>query len=265
MTTALFPGVPGWAIATAIGLFGACIGSFLNVVIHRLPRDQSLIRPRSSCPNCHRMIPGYENVPIVSWLLLRGRCRGCGASISARYVMVEALTAALAVACAWKFGLTPQAFLLFALMSALVAVAFIDWEHMIIPDGISLGFLVVGLVAAPFCGPGIWPAVLGAVVGGGTLLIVAVAWEKLRGIEAMGGGDIKLMAAVGAFLGAVDAALIIFLGSFLGALFGAVLLRRDATARIAFGTFLSAATVLVAFFGDSAIRWYLETVGLASR
>jgi leader peptidase (prepilin peptidase)/N-methyltransferase len=176
-------------------------------------------------------------------------------------VLVELAVTLLALICARQFGVTLQALLMFALLAALLAVALIDWEHMIIPDGISLGFLALGLLVSPIVGPGIVRSLVGAVVGGGLLLVVAVAWEKLRGVEAMGGGDIKLMGAVGAFLGAVDALLVIFLGAFLGALFGTVLLRRNAQARIAFGTFLSAATFLVVFFGDAAIAWYLRAVG----
>lgn len=261
MQSDLFPGVPAWAIAAAILVFGGCIGSFLNVVIHRLPRKQSLLWPGSACPRCGRPIRPYENVPVLSWLMLRGRCRGCKARISPRYLLVELVVALLSVVCAWQFGLTLQALLMFALLAALLAVALIDWEHMIIPDGISLGFLALGLLVSRIAGLGILNSLIGAVVGGGLLLVVAVAWEKLRGIEAMGGGDIKLMAAVGAFLGAVDALLVIFLGAFLGALFGTVLLRRNAQARIAFGTFLSAATFLVVFFGDVAVAWYLRAVG----
>jgi leader peptidase (prepilin peptidase)/N-methyltransferase len=264
MTTELFPFAPAWSIAAGIAWFGACIGSFLNVVIHRLPRKQSLLWPRSACPSCERPIPPYENVPVLAWIFLGGRCRGCKAPITPRYVFVEIGVAGLAIVCAWQFGITLQALLMFALLAAMLAVALIDWEHMIIPDGISLGFLVLGLLVSPIAGPGIVKALIGAVAGGGLLLVVAVAWEKLRGVEAMGGGDIKLMAAVGAFLGAIDALLIIFLGAFLGALFGTVLLRRDAQARIAFGTFLSAATFLVVFFGDAAIGWYLRAVGFGS-
>ena len=241
---------------TAVAFFGACVGSFLNVVIHRVPRGESIVSPPSACPKCGHRIRPWQNVPIVSWLLLRGRCAGCKASISWRYPAVELLGALLAVGCAWRFGFTFEALALFALLAAMLAVAFIDWEHMIIPDPISVGFLVLGLVLAPFTGPGILPAVVGAVVGGGLLLLVGVLWKKARGVDAMGGGDVKLMAAVGAFLGTLEVLLVIFLGAFLGALVGAVVLRRTGQARIAFGTFLAAATVIVVFVGDDLIAWY---------
>jgi leader peptidase (prepilin peptidase)/N-methyltransferase len=251
----------GWLLGW-VALVGACVGSFLNVVIHRLPRGLSLLRPPSACPACGARVAPYDNVPVVSWLLLRGRCRRCRARISPRYFAVELGTALLAVGCVWRFGFTVQGAALFALLCAMEAVALIDWEHMVIPDSISLGFLVFGLALSPWVGPGLPASLLGVVAGGGLLLVVAVLWKKARGIDAMGGGDIKLMAAVGAFLGAVDALLVIFLGAALGALVGALVLRREGQARIAFGTFLSAATFVIVFFGDALVDWYLRTSGL---
>lgn len=243
----------GWAIALVLG---ACVGSFLNVVIHRVPRGQSIVSPPSSCPSCGHRIRPWENLPVLGWIFLRGRCAGCRATISWRYPAVEALTALLAVGCVVRFGVTFEAVVLFALLAAMVAVAFIDWEHMIIPDPISVGFLVLGLVVSPFVGPGILAAVIGAVAGGGLLLLVGELWRKARGVDAMGGGDVKLMAAVGAFLGAPGALLVIFLGAFLGAIVGTVLLHRTGQARIAFGTFLAAATAIVVFVGDDLVQWY---------
>jgi len=243
-----FDALPPAAVWALVAFVGACAGSFLNVVIHRVPRGGSIVAPPSACPQCgHRL---------RAWLILRGRCSGCSAAIHWRYPVVEALGALLAVGCMARFGPSFEALALFALLAAMLAVAFIDWEHMIIPDPISLGFLVLGLVLAPFTGPGILPAVTGAVVGGGLLLLIGVLWQKLRGIDAMGGGDIKLMAAVGAFLGAVEVLLVIFLGAFLGALVGSVVLRRTGESKIAFGTFLAAATVIVVFVGDDLVTWY---------
>lgn len=248
-----FPPASLW-IAAAI--FGACVGSFLNVVIHRVPRGESIVTPPSACPSCERKIRPWENLPLISWLALRGRCAGCGTSISWRYPAVELLGALLAAGCLWRFGPSFEALAFFALLAAMLAIAFIDWEFMIIPDPISLGFLVIGLALAPFTGPGLVEGVVGALAGGGLLLGVGVLWKKMRGIDAMGGGDIKLMAAVGAFLGAIEVLLVIFLGAFLGALVGAVVLRRTGQARIAFGTFLAAATVIVVFVGDDLVSWY---------
>jgi leader peptidase (prepilin peptidase)/N-methyltransferase len=241
---------------------GAAIGSFLNVVIYRVPRRLSIVRPPSSCPQCDHRIPAWWNIPVLSWLLLRGHCRWCRARIPARYPLVELLVALLALACLWRFGFTLQAASVFVLLAALVAVAWIDWEHMIIPDAISLGFLVLGLALSPFTGPGLLNSLLGALGAGGLLLLLGVIWQKTRGVDGMGGGDIKLMAAVGAFLGLVPGLLVIFLGAFLGAAYGVVLLRKGGQAKVAFGTFLSLATVLVVFFGPWLIDWYLGALHL---
>ena len=248
--------LPSTFLWIAAAFLGASVGSFLNVVIHRVPRGQSIVSPPSACPKCERRIRPWENLPLISWLALRGRCAGCGTSISWRYPLVELLGALLALGCLWRFGPTFEALAFFALLAAMLAIAFIDWEFMIIPDPISLGFLALGLALSPFTGPGILPALVGALVGGGLLLMVGVVWKKMRGIDAMGGGDIKLMAAVGAFLGAIEVLLVIFVGAFLGALVGAIVLRRTGQAKIAFGTFLAAATVIVVFVGDDLIAWY---------
>lgn len=242
-----------WAVTA---MFGACVGSFLNVVIHRVPRGQSIVTPPSACPKCHRKLRPWENVPVLGWMALRGRCAGCHESISIRYPIVETAGSVLAVTCLWQFGATVQALTMFALLAAMLAVAFIDWEFMIIPDGISLGFLVLGLGLSPFVGPGLLASSIGAVAAGGLLLAVGWLWEKLRGVEAMGGGDVKLMAAVGAFLGAVPALLVIFVGAFFGAVIGVILMRREGQARIAFGTFLAAGTVVVVFVGEPFLHWY---------
>jgi leader peptidase (prepilin peptidase)/N-methyltransferase len=239
-----------------VGVVGACVGSFLNVVIHRVPRGESIVTPPSACPRCHRRLKPWENLPILGWLALRGRCAGCHQPISPRYPAVESAGLLLALACFWHFGATVQALLFFALLAAMLAVALIDWEWMIIPDGISLGFLGLGLLVSPFFGPGLWQSLLGVAAGGGLLLVVGALWQKLRGVEAMGGGDVKLMAAVGAFLGAIPALLVIFLGAFFGAVVGAVCLRRQGQARVAFGTFLALATAVVVFVGEDLIHWY---------
>ena len=261
LETALGPGI---ALSVLVFALGAVIGSFLNVVIYRVPRHLSIVRPPSSCPSCEHRIPAYWNIPLLSWLFLRGRCHFCHNRIPIRYPLVELLSAVLALGCLWRFGPTLQAASVFALLAALVAVAWIDWEHMIIPDAISLGFLVLGLALAPFTGPGLLNALLGAAAAGGLLLLMGVIWQKTRGVDGMGGGDIKLMAAVGAFLGPVPSLLVIFVGAFLGALYGVVLLRKGGQAKVAFGTFLSMAAVLVIFFGPWLIDWYLGAIRLGS-
>lgn len=250
---------PNWIYLPAL-VFGSCVGSFLNVVIHRVPRGESVVSPPSSCPACGHRIRAWENVPVLGWLFLGGRCSACSSRISARYPLVELATGLLSVASLWWFGPTLDAALSFVLLAAMLAVAFIDWEHMIIPDPISLGLLVVGLAVSPWTRTGLVGALIGAAVGGGLLLLVGVLWEKLRGVEAMGGGDVKLMAAAGAFLGLGSVLLIIFVGAFLGAVTGAILLRRGGQSRIAFGTFLAAATGIVVFAGPDLIHWYLSTL-----
>jgi leader peptidase (prepilin peptidase)/N-methyltransferase len=243
-----------------VGVLGACIGSFLNVVIHRVPLGRSVVSPPSSCPACGHRIRPWENLPVVGWILLRGRCSACSVRISPRYPAVELSTALLAAASFHVFGLSLEAASSFVLLACMLAVAFIDWEHMIIPDPISLGLLLLGLAISPWSNIGWTGAVLGALIGGGLLLVVGVAWERLRGVEAMGGGDVKLMAAAGAFLGTGSVLLIIFLGAFLGAVVGTVMLRRRGQAKIAFGTFLAAATLIVVFVGPDFIDWYLTTL-----
>ena len=250
---------PAWIYLPTL-VFGACVGSFLNVVIHRVPRGISVVTPPSACPSCgHRLRP-WENVPVLGWLFLRGKCSECGSSISMRYPLVELTTGLLAVASLWWFGPTLDAFMSFVLLASMLAVAFIDWEYMIIPDQISVGLLVLGLALSPWSSAGIIGSLTGALVGGGLLLFVGYVWEKLRGVEAMGGGDVKLMAAAGAFLGIGGVLLIIFVGAFLGSIVGSVMLRRSGQAKIAFGTFLAAATVIVVFAGPDFIEWYLSTL-----
>jgi leader peptidase (prepilin peptidase)/N-methyltransferase len=249
-------------LSALVAVFGACLGSFLNVVVHRVPRGISVVTPPSRCPDCHALIRPWDNVPVLGWLWLRGRCRHCKAGISPRYPLVEAAVAALAVVCLLQFGPTLRGVGAFVLLAGLLAIALIDWEHMLIPDPISLGLLGIGLLLSPLNGVGWLRALVGAVAGGGLLLLVAWAWEKARKVEAMGGGDIKLMGAVGAFLGATGALLTIFLGALLGAVYGTVVLRRGGQARVAFGTFLSAAAFVVVFFGDALVIWYLRLAGL---
>jgi leader peptidase (prepilin peptidase)/N-methyltransferase len=243
-----------------VGLFGLLIGSFLNVLIHRLPRDESPWRGRSHCPHCQRTVRWYENVPVLSWLVLRARCAGCHQAISWRYPLVELLTAACAVVCVQVFGLTALAAAYFLFVATLLAIAWIDWEHMIIPDELSLGVMVLGaLLSITILPIGIWQALLGAVAGAGFIQLVAVVYRKTRGAEGMGFGDVKMAGMIGAFLGPVSVLLTIFLAAFLGSVFGVALMARGAGKRsmVAFGTFLAASAVLVLFFGDAATQWYV--------
>jgi leader peptidase (prepilin peptidase)/N-methyltransferase len=243
-----------------LGVLGAMVGSFLNVVIHRVPRGVSVVTGGSHCPQCEKPIRPWDNVPILSWLWLRGRCRACGAPISARYPTVEALTAALFVVTGWWApSLVALAFML-PFVSAMVVITFIDHDHMIIPDSITIPGMAAGIAAA-FLGAAVRPAqaVVGLIVGGGGLLAVAVAYRAATGRHGVGGGDIKLLGMVGAFLGPVGAFLTIMVGSVAGTLFACALMlrgRASRTAELPFGTFLAPGAVLVLFLGARIVDVY---------
>jgi len=182
-------------------LFGATLGSFLNVVICRLPEDQSIVKPRSRCPACGQSISWYDNIPILSFFLLRRRCRGCGEKISWRYPLVEFVTAALASALWWRWGLSKEMAVHFAFSASLVAVTFIDIDHRIIPNEISLPGILIGF-ACSFLWEGMWKdSLIGLLAGGGGLLLVSMLYSLIRGREGMGMGDVKLLAMLGAWLG----------------------------------------------------------------
>jgi len=240
---------------------GACVGSFLNVVIHRLPREESIVRPGSRCPDCGRPIKPWENVPLLGFMLLRGRCSGCGARISWRYPGVELLTALgfalIARADGFGFPLLRDA----AFFSILVPVAFIDIDHRIIPDELSLGGLAAGLALA-FLPGGDWRGSLaGAALGGGVLYATAALYEKATGREGMGGGDVKLLAMIGAFLGWRGALLTLFLGSLLGVAGGVCAMRKGRDGlktAIPFGPYLCVAALLSRYGGG----WFWRFVAI---
>jgi leader peptidase (prepilin peptidase)/N-methyltransferase len=220
VTTDAATGLPAAFVLVVVAAFGAVIGSFLNVVIHRVPREESIAFPASHCPSCDAAIRPYDNIPVVSWAVLRGRCRSCRTHISARYPAVELLTAALFGLTYLHSGLSLSLPFDLAFVAAVIALVFIDAEHMILPNVITYPGVAVALVARLFvhnlygvgglcvahaCPP-FWTlsvanSVLGALVGGGFLWLVGWVWERMRGVEAMGLGDVKMMFMVGAFLG----------------------------------------------------------------
>ncbi len=242
------------------GIVGALIGSFLNVCIYRLPRGESLIWPSSRCPSCGRPVAVYDNIPLFGYLFLGGRCRYCRTLIPLRYPLIEAVTAAGFLVILWVFGLTWSAALYAILFSALLVVAGTDLSHKIIPDVITLPGILVGLGGAATVLPvGILNAVLGVLVGGGLLWALAWASPYLFGKEGMGGGDIKLLGMVGAFLGWKPALLTIMIGSLAGSivgigLIGSGLLKRDEY--IPFGPFLVVGALISLFFGQPLLDWY---------
>jgi leader peptidase (prepilin peptidase)/N-methyltransferase len=272
-------GLPVWLLAAFVAALGAIIGSFLNVVIHRVPREESIAFPASRCPSCGTAIRPYDNIPVVSWAVLRGRCRSCRAPISARYPAVELLTAALfALTYVLHSGLTLSLPFDLAFVAAIVALVFIDAEHMILPNvitypGFALALLaravVPNLYGVASFGDGQVPAwllslggaVLGALVGGGFLWLVGWLWERLRGVEAMGLGDVKMMLMVGAFLGWPLTLLTIFVGVLTGSVAGVAAMarrgERDMQMLLPFGIFLGIGSLVSLLFGTQIIDWYV--------
>ena len=271
-----------------IAILGAIIGSFLNVVIHRLPRGQSIVFPNSACPACGAAIHAYDNIPIVSYIVLGGHCRACQAPITVRYAAVEALTALLFGAVTWHDGVTLALPFDLAFVSALVTLIFIDAEHMILPNAITYPGFVFALVARftvpylmgaphfddlpslmhgelsrfPVGIVSVIGALIGALEGGGSLWLMGFLWKKLRGVEAMGLGDVKMMFMVGAYLGWRLTIVTIFVGVLSGSLAGiAVMLRRgerDLQLMLPFGIFLGIGAMVSFLTGAVLITWYLS-------
>ena len=243
-----------------LAVLGLAVGSFLNVCIHRLPRKGSIIQPPSSCPNCGYVLRWADNVPVLSYALLGGRCRTCKTPISIRYPIVEVVTMLIFIAHYAVFGLdiilVPR--LLFA--SALVVLFAIDLEHHLLPNVITLPGIVVGLAFSAMLPPGLLDAVIGAAVGGGVLWLIGEAYYRYSGEEGMGGGDVKMLAMIGAFLGWKLAVLTLVLSSFAGALIGALViaLRRGGMKyALPYGTFLSLAALTASLVGSRLVDWYL--------
>ena len=267
------------------GIVGLCVGSFLNVVVHRLPKmldrgwqaqcaelsgepppelpPYNLITPRSQCPACGHRIAAFENIPVLSFLFLRGRCSACAVPISARYPFIELLTGALTIAAVLRFGVTPTAAAACLLIWSLIALTFIDFDTQLLPDSITLPLLWSGLLAnvvgfVP--GVSLRDAVVGAIAGYVALWTIYWLFKLVRGKEGMGYGDFKLLAALGAWLGWQMLPLIVLLSSFVGALIGiglVVFRGRDHQIPLAFGPYLAIAGVIALFFGRSLVSLYL--------
>ncbi|HKR14822.1 MAG TPA: prepilin peptidase [Pyrinomonadaceae bacterium] len=278
--------VPHWMGYVFAGIFGAIIGSFLNVVIHRVPLEESIVFPNSRCPSCGAVIAFYDNIPIVSYALLGGKCRGCKGPISFRYPAVELLCAALFVAVAWHDGMSVALPFDLVFVSALLALIFIDAQHMILPNVITYPGIVFALVArlaipllthtphfddlpslinGPLEGMPVWVAslggaVIGALVGGGSLWLMGFIWEKLRGVEAMGLGDVKMMFMAGAYLGWRLTILTIFIGVLTGSIIGILLMARQRERSmqmlLPFGIFLGIGAIASLLFGSQLVDWY---------
>lgn len=244
-------------LALLIFLFGSCIFSFLNVVIYRLPAKKSFAKGFSACPSCGHRLYGKDMVPIVSWLFLRGKCRYCGAPVSARYSIVEGIGGVFALLCAYQYGQVPQqGILVFAFLSVLTVVTFIDADTMEIPDGLNIAIFILGIISI-FLMPEITlvSRIIGFFCVSVPMLLIAMFVPG-----GFGGGDIKLVAAVGVFLGWKYNALAAMLGIFLGGFYGMWLLlmkKADRKAHFAFGPFLCAGMIISLFFGNEIIHWWL--------
>jgi len=253
-------------LVVIIAVFGAVVGSFLNVCIRRIPQEESIVRPGSHCPACKTPIRPYDNVPLLSFILLRGRCRACGEAIGLRYPLVELLTAVAFVALFVRFGITIDFGVAAAFVAALIAISFIDLDHRIIPDVISLPGIVIGFVLALIgLGPSWQDSLGGILIGGGFLWAVAEAYYRATGREGMGGGDIKLLAMVGAFLGWQSVLLVLLISSLTGSVVGGLLMfvrGEDSKLPIPFGPFLAAGAVVALFWGDAVFAWYLAGFGI---
>ena len=286
-------GSPLWVTCLFVAMFGAIIGSFLNVVIHRLPREESIVFPNSRCPSCSAIIGAMDNIPLLSYAILRGRCRNCRAPISWRYPAVELLAALLyagvfLIDVYLRGGLTYTILFDLVFVSALISLVFIDAEHMLLPNAITypgIVFAILARIALPYLvGPYAfddlpslwyghlyaWPmwsaslfgAALGALAGGGSLWLIGWLWERLRGVEAMGLGDVKMMFMVGAYLGWRLTILTIFLGVLTGSIAGVGLMakrkERDMQMQLPFGIFLGIGSILALLLGSRIIEWYIS-------
>jgi len=251
-------------LTIAARVFGLLVGRFLNVVIHRLPRGQSMVRGRSLCPHCKKMIHWYDNVPLLSWLVLRGKCRACGWRIPVRYPLVELLTGIAAAGAMWISGPTLTTAWVFAFMAIMIAITFIDWEHQIIPDPLSIGGTVLGWIGAAVClHITLMQSVIGSLVGAGVILAIAMLYKAARKVDGMGGGDVKLMAMIGAFLGWQMVFAVLFVAAFAGSVYGVILLKRsnaDGKTAVAFGSFLAPAAILMWFAGERLLALYFGTL-----
>jgi leader peptidase (prepilin peptidase)/N-methyltransferase len=277
------PSPLGFALVAALG---AIIGSFLNVVIHRLPREESIVFPNSRCPACATAIRPYDNIPVISWAVLRGRCRSCKSPISARYPAVELLTALIYGAVYLHTGLTIALPFDLIFVTMLIALVFIDAEHMILPNAITYPGMIFALVARlaipqlmgtahfddltsgltgafptwPVWAVSLLGAVIGALAGGGSLWLIGWIWERLRGVEAMGLGDVKMMLMVGAYLGWRLTVLTLFLGVLTGSITGIMLMfkrgQRNLQMLLPFGIFLGIGSIIALLVGKYLIAWY---------
>lgn len=261
--------LPDYWIWIYAALLGAAVGSFLNVCVYRWPAEQSVLRPRSTCPGCQQPIAWYDNIPILSYLILRGRCRNCGTTISAQYPAVELLTSLIWLGAAIRFGASVPALHSGLFLTILLGIALTDAREMVIPDQFSLGGTVLGLLIAALPGePSLLSAFIGAAVGYASFWLLKFGAEKLLKKPALGVGDIHMMAMVGAFLGVQGVIITMMLGSLLGLLIGVPFMwARGKLALLGsylpLGLFLALGGAIAHACGDLLLKWYLQVLGLA--
>jgi leader peptidase (prepilin peptidase)/N-methyltransferase len=243
--------------------FGTIIGSFLNVCIYRMPQNKSIIMPSSHCPSCKKPIRFYDNIPLVSFIILRGRCRECQSPIAFRYPLVELLIGLFSVILLLRYGISLNYLIFFVFFASLTLVSFIDLSHRIIPDVISLPGILIGLVISLF-----YPqmsfknALIGVALGGGSLYVVASLYQLVTKREGMGFGDVKLLAMIGAFIGWKGVLFTILCSSFIGSVIGVVLMlmssETDSKYAVPFGPFLSLGAIIYVMWGEALITWYVS-------
>jgi len=252
--------IPQWPMIAAVALVGLCVGSFLNVCIYRLPRRESVAWPASRCTTCNRALSWYENIPMVSWIVLRGRCRTCRAPVSWMYPIVEIVTALTFVSGYVLYGFTPTAAVRVAFACALIVLFVTDLQHQILPNIITVPGIAIGFVLSLFLPPGWRDSLIGIVVGGGTLFAIAKAYYRVRNQEGLGMGDVKLLGMIGAFLGWKLVLLTLILASFAGSVAGGILIasgRGSMKYALPFGTFLAAGALVATIWGTPIIDWYM--------
>ena len=240
---------------------GAVIGSFLNVCIYRVPRGKSIVWPASACESCARELSWYENMPVVSWSVLGGKCRTCKAPLSIRHPLIEALTAAMFGVAMWHYGPSVQLLAQLVFGCALIVLFAIDLEHHLLPNVITLPGIVVGFAFSFVTGPGWLASLVGIVLGGGSLWLIAEAYYRLRHEEGLGMGDVKMLAMIGAFLGWQLTIMTLVMGSLAGSIVGLIIIaarKGDMKYALPFGTFLAMGAALAATVGPGLLTWYLQ-------
>ena len=242
-------------------IIGACIGSFLNVCIYRLPKEESIISPPSHCPFCKNRLKWYHNIPILSYIFLKGKCAYCGEKISIRYLVVEFLSGIFLIINYNLYGFSFNFFFYTVFIYLTIIVIFADLKYMIIPDEVTIGGIIIGFIMSFFSSSISWQqSLLGILIGGGILYVVIILFYIITKKEGMGGGDVKLLAMIGAFLGIKSIFFVIFVGSLLGLIVSIpfmLIKKKGKDSQIPFGPFLSIAGIIYLYEGEKILNWYL--------